>query len=246
MPNAEAERGLHPARQRVERREARGEENAARPGSFRWESTAGSCCEVKRPSYEVVTGRRMWRKTQLGQGLHWEATPGGTAETWKRPACDVIANRRVLKLRPGYSKLCRRHGEKVRAHGALRPRHRGRSARRTPPPVSSGRSDQLQPPNRCPAGEGLITPTHWTRPRTKGLSLRPSARAACEGLNHFALAAFPRGRPCGTTRAEGLTPRFLGRETLEKPDNGFIIADRSWGCPGFRGLAAQSVRSSSV
>ena len=173
MPNAEAERGLHPARPRVERREARGEEDAARPGSFRWESTAGSCCEVKRPSYEVVTGRRMWRKTQLGQGLHWEATPGGTAETWKRPACDVIANRRVLKLRPGYSKLCRRHGETVRAHGALRPGHRGPSARRTPSPVSSGRSDQLQPPNRCPAGEAINSNRRTGVQRKKGLSLQP-------------------------------------------------------------------------
>ena len=112
--------------------------------------------------------------------------------------------------------------------------------------VSSGRSDQLQPPDGCPAEEGLITPTHWTRPRTKGLSLRPSARAACEGLNHFALAAFPRGRPCGTTRAEGLTPRFLGRETLEKPDNDLSITPPSTRWQGFRGLAAQSVRSSSV
>ena len=61
--------------------------------------------------------------------------------------------------------------------------------------VSSGRSDQLQPPDWCPAGEGLITPTAGRGPRTKGLSLRPSARAACEGLNHSALAAVPLGRP---------------------------------------------------
>ena len=95
--------------------------------------------------------------------------------------------------------------------------------------------------------------------REKGLSLQPPDEAANEGLitpsigprcvrraYHSALARFPRGRPFGTTRAEGLTPRFLGRETLEKPDNGFIIADRSWGCPGFRDLAAQSVQSSSL
>ncbi len=155
----------------------------------------------------------------------------------KRPACDVIANRRVLKLRPGYSKLCRRHGETVRARGALRPGHRGPSARRTPPPVSSGRSDQLQPLNRCPAeeglitptaercpaGEGLITPTAGRGPKTKGLSLRRYVRAACEGLITPQRQHSLVGRLFGLTRAEGLTSRFLGRETLEKPETASII-----------------------
>ena len=120
------------------------------------------------------------------------------------------------------------HGVENEARKALRPRCPAGEAidsnRQTGVQRKKGLS--LQPPDvcrTCPEGEGLITPTHWTRPRTKGLSLRPSARAACEGLDHSALAAFPRGRPCGTTRAEGLTPRFLGRETLEKPDNDLSI-----------------------
>ena len=117
------------------------------------------------------------------------------------------------------------HGVETEAQRALRPRCPAGKKRSTPTArrVSSGRRAYHSNRRTCPEGEGLITPTHWTRPRTKGLSLRPSARAACEGLNHFALAAFPRGRPCGTTRAEGLTPRFLGRETLEKPDNDLSI-----------------------
>ena len=230
MPNAEAERGLHPARPRNERREARSEEDAARPGSFRWESTAGSCCEVKRPSYEVVTGRRMWRKTQLGQGLHWEATPGGTAETWKRPACDVIANRRVLKLRPGYSKLCRRHGEKVRAHGALQPGHRGPSARRTPSPVSSGRSDQLQPPNRCPAGEAINSNRQTGVQRKKGLSLQPpDGCPAEEGLITPTAGRVSRGR------------RAYHSNRRTCPEGEGLITPTHWTRPRTKGLITPSI-----
>ena len=59
----------------------------------------------------------------------------------------------------------------------------------------------LQPPDWCPAGEGLITPTAGRGPRTKGLSLRPSARAACEGLNHSASAASLLGDLFGASRA---------------------------------------------
>ena len=89
--------------------------------------------------------------------------------------------------------------------------------------MSSGRSDQLQPPDWCPAGEGLITPTAGRGPRTKGLSLRPSARAACEGLNHSASAASLLGDLSVQPGLEGKTPRFLGRETLEKPETASII-----------------------
>ena len=186
-----------------------------------------------------------------------------------RPACNAVADRRMLNLRPSCasyaagmknpSKRSTRlqqagalrpkgpwpkhltyldHGVETEAQRALRPRCPAGEAinsnRQTGVQRKKGLS--LQPPDWCPKGEGLITPTHWTRPRTKGLSLRPSARAACEGLNHFALAAFPRGRPCGTTLAEGLTSRFLGRETLEKPDNDLSITPHQSVGKGFGAL----------
>ena len=174
----------------------------------------------------------------------------------KRPACNAVADRRMLNLRPScvsYAAGMKNRSErktclqqagrtptrvlrtKRKTHSVPGVQRKKRSTptaervqrekRSTPTAgrVSNGRRAYHSNRRTCPEGEGLITPTRWTRPRTKGLSLRPSARAACEGLNHFALAAFPRGRPCGTTRAEGLTPRFLGRETLEKPDNDLSI-----------------------
>ena len=90
----------------------------------------------------------------------------------------------------------------------------------------------------CPAEEGLITPTAGRVQGEKGFtlqpsglgrgrrakSLQPSARAACGGLCHSALAASLVGDLFGASRAEGTTPRFLGRETLEKPDNASIIS----------------------
>ena len=67
--------------------------------------------------------------------------------------------------------------------------------------------------------------------RKKGLSLQPPDSAAGKGLNHSTLAAVPswatigraRLNPSGLSRAKGRTPRFLGRETLEKPDNDLSI-----------------------
>ena len=98
----------------------------------------------------------------------------------------------------------------------------GRSDQLQPPNVSSGRSDQLQPPD-VSRGRRAYHSNPLDEAANEGLSLRPSARAACEGLNHSAAAAFPRGPPFGLTRAEGLTSRFLGRETLEKPETASII-----------------------
>ena len=179
---------MHPACPRVERREARGEEDAARPGSFRWESTAGSCYEVG------------GRKTQLGQGLHWVTS--GLGKLRGREAASLRRDRKPARVEAAvsHSQLHRRHERPVEATDALRPGCRGRDAGRTSTQalrtkrkthsapgvqrkkrstptaeqVSSGRRAyhsnrrtgvqrekglSLQPPNRCPAGEGLITPT---------------------------------------------------------------------------------------
>ena len=116
-----------------------------------------------------------------------------------------------------------------------------RRAKRSTPTrqtLLDGRRNQLRPPNGCPAEEGLITPTAGRVQGEKGFtlqpsglgrgrrakSLQPSARAACGGLYHSALAASLVGDLFGASRAEGTTPRFLGRETLEKPDNASIIS----------------------
>ena len=70
---------------------------------------------------------------------------------------------------------------------AINPKHRTiaqRKERSTPNagPVSSDGSDQLQPLNGCPTGEGLITPTAGLdRGRRTSVNSVVSARAACEG-----------------------------------------------------------------
>ena len=97
-------------------------------------------------------------------------------------------------------------------------------------PVSSGRSDQLQPPDRCPmceaiklhapdgcpAGEGRTsTPTAGLdRGRRTSVNSVVSVRAACEGpTSNSASAAFPLGlSPCNRDHA----PRFLWSETVVK------------------------------
>ena len=173
----------------------------------------------------------------------------------KRPACNAVADRRMLNLRPSCASYAAgmknpsKRSTRLQQAGALRPKG--------PWPkhltyldhgVENEAQKALRP--RCPAGEAINSNRQTGVQRKKGLSLQPPDvsrgrrayhsnpldEAANEGLitpsigpccvrraYHFALAAFPRGRPCGTTRAEGLTPRFLGRETLEKPDNDLSI-----------------------
>ena len=101
-------------------------------------------------------------------------------------------------------------------------------------PVSSSRRDKLRPPDGCPTGEGPTSnPDRRTGPRTEDLNtppLRPPLPA--ESNLKSAPAAFPRGlpqgeriNPQGKTRATGtVPPRFLWRETSEKPDNAIIIS----------------------
>ena len=183
MPNAEAESGLHPARPRVERREARGEEDAARPGSFRWESTAGSCYEVG------------GRKTQLGQGLHWVTS--GLGKLRGREAASLRRDRKPARVeataqlseaepqahRTGRSAgpVCNRQahsdqGVEDEAQGALRLGVQ-RKKRSTPTAERVQREKRSTPTTgRCPTGEGLITPTAGRVQREKGLSLQPAGR----------------------------------------------------------------------
>ncbi len=91
--------------------------------------------------------------------------------------------------------------------------------------VPSSRRDQLRATERRPAGEGLKHSNRRTGPGTRDLNT-PSIRSVLPARD----SNTPRqqrsllGQPLGKARAEGETPRFLGRETLEKPDNGVIVA----------------------
>ena len=90
--------------------------------------------------------------------------------------------------------------------------------------VSSGRSDQLQSLNGCPAGEGLITPTAGLD-RGRRAKSTPSFRSALPAKDQRQLrfGSIPswetggeriilRSYPCNRDHA----PRFLWSETLEK------------------------------
>ena len=91
--------------------------------------------------------------------------------------------------------------------------------------MSSDGSDQLQSPDGCPAGEGLITPTAGLdRGRRTSVNSVVSARAAsCGELGQVRFGSIPswatggeriilQSDPCNRDRA----PRFLWSETLEK------------------------------
>ncbi len=91
--------------------------------------------------------------------------------------------------------------------------------------MSSDVSDQLQSPDGCPAGEGLITPTAGLdRGRRTSVNSVVSARAAsCGELGQVRFGSIPswatggeriilRSCPCDRDRA----PRFLWSETLVK------------------------------
>ena len=130
-----------------------------------------------------------------------------------------------------------------------------RSAAKRSFPGYGNRSDQLQPPDGCPTGEGPTSnPDRRTGPRTEDLNT-PPVRSALPAESNLksAAAAFPRGRPggerinpFGQTRATGtVPPRFLWRETSEKPDNAIIINPPGAENKGFGPPSAQSVPSSS-
>ena len=112
--------------------------------------------------------------------------------------------------------------------------------------VPSSRRGQLRTAERRPAGEGLKHSNRRTGPRKKDLNTPTIGPALlAESYVKSAAAALPLGP---TSRYDpGLrdAPRFLGRETLEKPDNGTIINRSDDRMEGFRRPPAQSVQFSS-
>lgn len=117
-----------------------------------------------------------------------------------------------------------------------------RRKRSTPGPPNDARREEgssLRPPSE-PRGGGLVTPNPWTRPRPKGFvtpSIRPVPPA--EGLVTPHSAASLLGdsmvSPCNRDHA----PRFLGRETLEKPETASIITAPETRCEGLSRPSAQ-------
>ena len=88
-------------------------------------------------------------------------------------------------------------------------------------------------------------------PTTANLSLRGGRRESeAQSLRSDPWAAVRRAKARSYAACPGFggreSSRFLGRETLEKPDNGIIISEQPCYCPVFRDLSAQSVHFSST
>ena len=159
-------------------------EDAARPGSHHGNGLRGA----------AVTGGM--KKTQLGPGSFVTERLGKLRG--KRPAGeDLIADRRVVKLRTVPQEPCRRREEPASVQGALRPGcPRGRSERR------SNRCE-LCPPGRT-VGRARLNPSGLTPGRLFG----------------------ERGSIlCSRSRIRGTgILQVSWRETLEKPETASIIA----------------------
>ena len=175
------------------------------------------------------------RKTQLGPG---RTTSVGKLRDVKRPACLHRQTGACRSCGPAACQPCRGHEEPVgrkthsdqlaedKAQGAHSVPGVQRRERSTPTarPVSSDGSDQLQPPDGCPTGEGLITPTAGLD-RGRRARSTPSFRPALPAKDQRQLrfGSIPswatggeriilRSCPCNRDHA----PRFLWSETLEK------------------------------
>ena len=117
----------------------------------------------------------------------------------KRPVYDAMADRRVVKLRPVPQEPCRRHEEPA----SVRRAHFNQGVRG----AEAGR--RSNPLRMCPFGAAF-------------------GRAQCSILPfQYPWAAVRRAQYsilCSRSRIRGLEPsRFLGRETLGKPDNDLSI-----------------------
>ena len=167
----------------------------------------------------------------------------------KRPACFSVADRRVSKLRDGWGQPFRRHVESAGAKDALRPTCSGRNARRSPSQVSNGRSDQPQPQDQCPTGEGPTSNfNRRTEPRTKDQGQLRRFGPSCLRRTNVKLrsGSIPSWETLWSTRATGIThPGFYGRKPWKKPNNASIITAPGTRCEGFRRPNAQIVRFSS-
>ena len=246
-------------------RRSGGEEDAVRPGVFRWGIDSGGAAMRGAAVLRLHRRPAHGRKTQLGPG--WIPSKVGKLQGVKRRACSERQTRRMLRRlscnisrKPAHVEAAARlrvshaagmrsrskrqtHSDRLvedEAQGALRPScpadeainpnrqtgsQRKERSTQTVRRVSSGRSDQLQSLNGCPAGEGLITPTAGLdRGRRTSVNFVVSARAAsCGEPGQVRFGSIPswatggeriilQSDPCDRDRA----PRFLWSETLVK------------------------------
>ena len=131
-----------------------GKKDTARPGSTLGSDAWGNCGDVEAASLRRDRKpARVEAAARLFQAVPQAWRKGQSA--WRTPTRASRTKRKTHSV-PGVQ----------------------RKKRSTPAAeqVSSGRSDQLQPPDGCPAEEGLITPTAGRVQREKGLSLQPTGR----------------------------------------------------------------------
>ena len=155
-------------------------------------------------------------------------TVRGWGKAAKREAASLLLSRRPARVEAAalaVRRPFRRHVESAGAKDALRPTGRGRGAEGAPSSKSSGRSDQFQPPDGCPTGEGLTSNSNrrtWTEDEGPTSNFVVSARAACGELRQIRSGSNSlvgdlsesessvRSDPGNRDRA----PRFLWSETL--------------------------------
>ena len=182
--------------------------------------------DALRPRSNAERGSRSGVKEDAARPRVDAVRVGGKAA--KREAASLLFSRRPARVEAAalaVRQSCRRHVESAGAKDALRPAGRGRGAEGAPSSESSGRSDQLQPPDGCPAGEGLTSHSNrrtWTEDEGPTSNFVVSARAACGELRQIRSGSNSlvgdlsesessvRSDPGNRDRA----PRFLWSETL--------------------------------
>ena len=144
------------------------------------ESGLGKLLRGERPSYELVTGRRGGKEDAARprgiQRPYW-----GELRDVKRPACNAVADRRMLNLRPScvsYAAGMRSPSKRrtcLQQAGALRPKGPWpKHLTHIDHGVENEAQKALRP--RCPAGEAINSNHQTGVQRKKGLSLQPTGR----------------------------------------------------------------------
>ena len=135
----------------------------------------------------------------------------GCCAKGKRPACeDLIADRRVVKLRPVPQEPCRRREEPASVQGALRPEPAPYSIRWCPR-AEAQRRIALGDPSSEPASEEQCSTPRPAHAAGRRLSLVERRRES-------------RARSVRPLRVGDGPSRFLGTKRWKKPETASIIA----------------------
>ena len=153
----------------------RGEEDAARPRVGRIRS--GEAAARGAPSYELATGRRGGKEDAVRPRGIWRPCWGELRDV-KRPACNAVADRRMLNLRPScvsYAAGMKSPSKRMtclQQAGALQPKGPWpKHLTNLDHGVENEAQRALRP--RCPAGEAINSNRQTGVQRKKGLSLQP-------------------------------------------------------------------------